>query len=248
VDLHSPASSARSTPDPELEELLRTRLRDQFIFTTTETDEIELQDAAASDEEETELRLFASTSGNAPTSHKIRLTSPGAGSGEPGFIVKKPRAYYFAEDPTAEGQLQLQAAAIDGRTILDLSNLPWPGCALPWKVKKISPAGMQKEVLVGHPPILVAVEETVHKRTRKGKKTRIAIRKKKVAIQGKREEQARLAKEKEEAEREKKTRRNREKKLKKKAKSQAKKLEGAEGTEGAAEHVEAAQDESMDED
>jgi hypothetical protein len=162
--------------------------------------------------------------------------------------VKKPRAYYFAEDPTTEEQLRLQAAAIDGKTILELSNLPWPGCALPWKVKKISPAGMQKEVLVGHPPTLVTVEETMNKRTRKGKKTRIAIRKKKVAIQGKREEQARLAKEKEEAEREKKTRRNREKKLKKKAKSQAKKLEGAEGTEGATEQAEVAQDESMDED
>jgi hypothetical protein len=247
-DLHSPASSARSTPDPELVELLRSRLRDQFTFTIAETDDAELQNAAISDEEETELRLFANTSTNAPTTHKIRLSSPGAGSGEPGFIVKKPRAYYFAEDPTTEEELRLQAAAIDGKTILELSNLPWPGCALPLKVKKISPAGMQKEVLVGHPPTQVTVEDTIHKRIRKGKKTRIAIRKKNLATQDMREEQARLAKEKEEAEREKKTRRNREKKLKKKAKSQAKKLEGAEGTGDATAQVEAAHDESMDDD
>lgn len=162
--------------------------------------------------------------------------------------MKKPRAYYFADERTTEEQLRLQAAAIDGKTILELSNLPWPGSALPWKVKKISPVGMQKEVLIGHPPKLVTVEETVHRRVRKGKKTRIALRKKIEATRGKREEQAKLAKEKEGAEREKRTRRNREKKLKKKAKSQAKKLEGAEGTEGTTEPIEAGPEESMDED
>ncbi|EAT90915.1 hypothetical protein HBH56_174630 [Parastagonospora nodorum] len=246
-ELHSPASSARSTPDPELEELLRARLRNHFIFTTAETDDAALQDAVVSDEEETELRLFTTTSSSAPTTHKIRLSSPDAANGEPGFLVKKPRSYYFADEPTSEDQLRLQAAAVDGKTISELSKLPWPGCALPWKVKKLSPAGFKREVLVGHPPQPATVEETIHKRARKGKKTRIALRKKMQANKDKHEEQARLAKEKEEAEREKRTRRNREKKLKKKAKSQAKKLEGAEGTENTNEQAEARQDESMDE-
>jgi uncharacterized protein YbaP (TraB family) len=113
---------------------------------------------------------------------------------------------------------------------------------LPWKVRKLSAAGMKKEVLVGHPPRLVAVEEAISKRTRKGKKTRIALRKKMQATKDKREEQARLAKEKDEAEREKRTRRNREKKLKKKAKTQAKKVEGA---DDATEQLEAVQEDSM---
>jgi hypothetical protein len=157
--------------------------------------------------------------------------------------LKKPRTYYFAQDPTSEEELMLEAAAIDAKTILELSNQPWPGCALPWKVQNISAAGMTRNVLVGHPPTLVTVDELARKRTRKGKKTRIAIRKKAQATRSKREEQAKLAQEKDEAEREKKTRRNREKKLKKKAKSQAKKLEGADG----AEQLEAGQD-SMDDD
>jgi hypothetical protein len=228
---------------------LRTRLRNQFTFTTTtEIADADTRNAAVSDEEETELRLFANTSSNAPTTQKIRLASPGASNEEPGFIVKKPRSYFFADEPTSDEELRLEAAAVDGKTIAELSNVPWPGCALPWKVKTISPAGIKREVLVGHPPNLVTVEEAIHKRARKGKKTRIAIRKKMQANKDKREEQARLAKEKEEADREKRTRRNREKKLKKKAKSQAKKLEGTDGTEATTEQVEAGQDESMDED
>lgn len=180
-----------------------------------------------SDEEETELRLFAPPS-NAPAdappqTHKIRLSSPAADSGEPGFLVKKPRSYYFADEPTSDEEAAFQAAAVDGRSVLELSQLPWPGCALPWKVRTISPAGMSREVLLGHPPMLVTVDDRAQKRTRKSKKTRIATRKKLQATKEKLSEQARLAQEKEEAEREKRTRRNREKKLKKKAKDQAKK-------------------------
>lgn len=229
-ELNSPASSPRSTPDPELQDLLRQRLQQQFTFTTADTDGPDAHDAAASDEEEAELRLFATTSASAPATHKIRLASPGAGNGVAGLVVKKPRSYYFADEPTSEDDLRLAAAAIDGKTILELSHLPWPGCKLPWKVTHISAKGLTKDVLVGHPPSTANVVEPVHKRTRKSKKTRIALRKKLQATRSKREEQAKLAKEKEEAEREKRTRRNREKKLKKKAKSQAKKLEGADAT------------------
>jgi hypothetical protein len=235
-------SSPRSTPDPEIEELLRSRLHNEFAYTTIENDITDLQDVANSDEDETELRLFATPLNTAPQTHKIRLSSPGAGNGESGFKVKKPRSYYFADEPTSEEELKLQAAAIEGKTILELSCQPWPGCALPWKVRKLSAAGMKKEVLVGHPPRLVVVEEAISKRTRKGKKTRIALRKKMQATKDKREEQARLAMEKDEAEREKRTRRNREKKLKKKAKAQAKK---GEGVDDATEQLEAVQEDSM---
>jgi hypothetical protein len=234
-DLQSPASSPRSTPDPELEDLLRSKTHTEFAFTTTE---IDVEDAAHSDEDETELRLFAAPADAAPQSYKIRLSSPGADGGDPGFLVKKPRSYYFADEPTSEEEGAFQAAAIEGRSVLELSQQPWPGCALPWKVRTISAAGLRKEVLVGHPPILVTVEEeAAHKRTRKGKKTRIAIRKKLQASQAKVGEQARLAQEREEALREKKTRLNRERKIKrlrKKAEERAKQPGGgdAEPVEG----------------
>ncbi|KAH7073527.1 hypothetical protein BKA63DRAFT_575783 [Paraphoma chrysanthemicola] len=228
-DLDSPVSSTRSTPDPAFEILLRARVAGEFIFTDTD---VAGDHQGKSDEDETELRLFAASATDAPTTHTIRLSSPGAGDGEQGFVKKKPRSYYFADEPTSEEETRLEAAAIDGKTILELAAQPWPGCALPWKVQRISAAGIRKEVLVGHPPGLVTVEDVAQKRKRKGKKTRIAIRKKMQATKDKREEQERLAKEKEEAGREKRTRRNREKKLKKKAKAQSMKSDGADGATG----------------
>lgn len=234
-ELESPASSSRSSPDPAFEELLRSQVHDTFDFTTT-VNEVNIHDGPHSDEDETELRLFATPANAVPTTHKIRLSSPSAHSGEPGFLVKKPRSYYFAEDLSGDEKENVRAASIDAETILQLSNEPWPGCALPWKVTKISVAGLKKEVLIGHPPNSVTIEETIRKRKRKGKKTRIAIRKKRQATENKQEEQARLAKEKEETEREKRTRRNREKKVKKKAREMTKKTEGAaDGTDEQAE-------------
>jgi hypothetical protein len=236
-DLHSPASSPRSTPDPELEDLLRSKTHTEFDFTTAEND---VQYAAHSDEDETELRLFAAPLNAAPQSHKIRLSSPGDDGGEPGLFRKKPRSYYFADEPTSEEEGAFQAAAIDGRSVLELSRQPWPACALPWKVRTISAAGMRQEVLVGHRPTLVTVEEKAHKRIRKGKKTRIAIRKKLQASKEKEGEKERLAREKEGALREKKTRLNRERKikrLKKKAEERAKQAE--DGGAGAAEDAKA---------
>lgn len=244
-DLHSPASSRQSSPDPELENLLRSRAHDEFAFTLAENSVADTQHATNSDDDEIELRLFATPSNAAATTHKIRLSSPRAVNVDPGFTVKKPRSYYFADEPTGHQQEALRTVAVDGRTVLELSRNPWPGCALPWKVTRISAAGVRREILVGHPPSLQTVEQTTKRRTRKGKKTRIAIRKKRAAVKDKREEQARLAKEKEEAEREKRTRRNREKKVKKKAREKAKKMEGAiEGT--SSEQVAAAPDAASD--
>ncbi|KAF2688434.1 hypothetical protein K458DRAFT_384618 [Lentithecium fluviatile CBS 122367] len=224
-ELQSPASSVRSSPDPTITALLRARAHDEFAFTTTEDDNGKYGgDIPADEDEEVELMLFAGPSATSQT-HKIRLTSPDAGSGEPGILVKKPRSYYFADEVTSEQEEELQSAAITAEEVLEMGKLPWPGCALPWKVTTLTAAGMKKEVLVGHDPVkLVAVEEKERKRKRKGKKTRIALRKKAEAAQEKEAEKAKLAAEKEEAGREKRTRRNREKKAKKKAREKAKKL------------------------
>jgi hypothetical protein len=244
AELQSPTSSPRSSPDPDLEELLRSTINTHFTYTTTHDD---FDHVPPSDQDEAELRLFTTPANAAPQSLKIRISSPDADSREPGLILKKPRSYYFADDPTSDEERDFRTAAIEGRSVLELSRQPWPGCALPWKVRKISPAGMSKEVLVGHSPMLVAVEDKPHKRTRKGKKSRIAIRKKLQDAKEKESEAARLAREKEEAKREKNTRRNREKKLKQKAKQQAKRAaDGApEGTVDGMDGVEATPTESQ---
>ncbi|KAJ4378869.1 hypothetical protein N0V86_005743 [Didymella sp. IMI 355093] len=245
-ELRSPDESPRSTPDRDIEELLRQRISTEFAFTTTEQPIAHDQDAEQSDEDEAELRLFAAPANAAPATLKVRLTSPGLDKGDgSGFLVKKPKSYYFADEPTSDEELALRAAAIDGSTVLELSRQPWSACALPWKVTNITKDGIKKAVLIGHPPMLASVEEKEHKRTRKGKKARIALRKKKAANKDKQEERARLAAEKEEAEREKRTRRNREKKVKKKAKAQAKKADG-EAVEGATQPAETQQDAVME--
>jgi hypothetical protein len=228
-ELCSPASSPRSSPDPDLTQKLLSRVRNEFTFTFTSQDDVN-EAAPQDEEEETELVLFAAPASAAPQSQKIRLNSPGAGDAEPGFIVKRPRSYYFADEVSSEQEAEYRASAVDAETILSMSKEPWPGCALPWKVKKISAKGLTKCVLVGHGPskTLVSVEETERKRTRKGKKARIALRKKIREREGRKAEEERLRKEKEEAEREKKTRRNREKKVKKKLRDKAKKAAGGE--------------------
>ncbi|KAL1601539.1 hypothetical protein SLS60_006454 [Paraconiothyrium brasiliense] len=225
AELRSPASSPRSSPDPELTEFLKARVQNEFTFTTYEDDAEEVREDAPGSDEEADLVLFAGPSQTAG-SRKIRLSSPDA-NGEPGLRVKKPRGYYFAEEVTSEKDKQYRAAAVTGSDVLNMAKVPWPACALPWKVQTITPAGLKKIVLVGHPPALVEVEENIKKKTRKGKKSRIALRKKTQATNDKQAEQARLAQEKEEAEREKRTRRNREKKVKRKAREQAKKQAAA---------------------
>lgn len=225
-DLQSPESSPRSSPDPELTELLRSRAT-EFTFTTRDVEAEDARDDDAENEEEVELVLFAGAA-NETQSHKIRLSSPDAGTGEPGFLVKKPRSYYFADELSTQKEEEYKAAAITVNDLLAMSKIPWTGCAVPWKVRTIKPAGLQKVVLLRHPPALIEMEEPnqAPKKTRKGKKSRIAIRKKVQARKDQQAEQLRLAQVKEETEREKRTRRNREKKVKRKAREKAKK-EGA---------------------
>ncbi|KAF2640685.1 hypothetical protein P280DRAFT_490114 [Massarina eburnea CBS 473.64] len=221
-ELQSPESSPRSSPDPAFEELLRSRTLDQYDFTKIDSPDDDAREEPPMSEDEAELVLFAAPA-NTTQSHKIRLSSPDAATGEPGLLVKKPRSYYFADDSTGEKLEEYSAVALTGEEVTEISKLRWPGCAVPWKVQTVTASGMKKIVLVGHPPTLVTVEEKDHKRRRKGKKSRIALRKKVQTAHEKNDERTRLAKEKEEAEREKRTRRNREKKVKRKAREKTKK-------------------------
>lgn len=232
TDLHSPASSPRSSPGPDVTEQLRSRALAEFTFTTLDDPHLDDLNGARLDEveDEAELVLFGGPSAKAPKSAKIRLQSPDAATGDGGFVVKRPKSYYFANEESDQRDSEFRESAIDGDTVRRLGNLPWPGCAMPWKVTTISATGIKKCVLLGHPKIPVTLEEARRKRTRKGKKTRIAIREKIWAREGKKAEEERLKREKEEAEREKRTRRNREKKVKKKAREKAKKTVEGEPT------------------
>ncbi|KAF1961231.1 hypothetical protein CC80DRAFT_500530 [Byssothecium circinans] len=225
-ELLSPQTSPRSSPDPAFTELIRSRTHEQFDFRNVDTTMDSAQEEIIASEDEVELILFAAPA-NTHQSHKIRLSSPDATTAEPGLFLKKPSSCYFADELTSEKETKYSAAALTGEEVMDMAKTPWPGCALPWKVHTITAAGLKKAVLVGHPPALVTVEETDPRRRRKGKKSRIALRKKVQTVKQKNKERSRLAKDKEEAEREKRTRRNREKKVKKKAREKAKKLGNA---------------------
>lgn len=223
-ELQSPASSPRSSPDPEILELLRSRVQDDFTFTTASAPEASDAIGTARDEEDTELVLFAAPTSFAPQTHKIRINSPGPETGEGGFIVKRPHNYYFADDHDSGKEAEYHAAAVNAEAVLAMSKAPWPGCSLPWKVRTILPAGIRKSVLVGYPKVLLTMEEKGRRRKRRGKKSRIAIRKKLRAKEERRAGEERARKEVEDAEREKRTRKNREKKVKKKEREKAKKL------------------------
>ncbi|KAF2734869.1 hypothetical protein EJ04DRAFT_534600 [Polyplosphaeria fusca] len=216
-ELLSPASTPRSSPDPEVTELLRARAHDELAFTFGDQT---IEEVA--NDEETELVLFASTTDAQPT--KIRLPSLDAEGANAGFSVKKPHSYYFADALGGQKKAELEASAIDATTIIELSKEPWPGCRLPWKSRTISASGMKKAVLVGHPQALAVVEEKFHKRTRKGRKTRIALRKKLQASKERQEQATKAAMLKEDTEREKRARKNRERKFKKRERDRAKKL------------------------
>lgn len=224
-DLQSPAPSTRSSPDPILSAQLRSRFLNDITYslgTDAEHDSAEIEQALRDENSEAELVLFAAPASSAPQTHRIRLQSPEAHTAS-GFIVQRPRSYYFADDMDTNTKSQFELSAIHAETIRALAKEPWLGCALPWKVKRISPAGMKGCVLEPHPDLCGAPEGHRNKGRRKGKKSRVAMRirlRMRAATQA---EEERLKKEKDEAEREKKTRRNREKKMKKKARNKAKK-------------------------
>ena len=112
-ELRSPDESPQSTPDRDMEDLLRQRISTAFTFTTTEHDADDVQDAVQSDEDETELRLFAAPANAASATLKVRLSSPGLDKGDgSGFLVKKPKSYYFADEPTSDEENMADAVQI----------------------------------------------------------------------------------------------------------------------------------------
>jgi Fungal protein of unknown function (DUF2011) len=175
--------------------------------------------------DELEFRLFAApvsaASQNQVPIQRVRLRSPSVENQAAGFIIPgRGSGYYFTGDINGARQAELNAVAAEGEDILQQAQSSWPGCALPWRVTTITPAGLMLGVSVSD------IDSTFNlhvQRTRPGKRRRIALRKQAQKLKEKKEQAERTLQEKIEAEKGKRTRRNREKKVKRKAREKAKK-------------------------
>lgn len=212
-----------------LTHLLRSRIHQEYSYDTAplQLDEVN-NNGADNEDEELEFHLFTpsanSKSQAQPKTHKIRLNSPFTGDGPGGFVVpQRPGSYYFTGELDVSAKKELDAVVVEGDDVLKRAQWKWPGCTLPWRVTTISATGLKNDILTSHTN--AALEPGTRKRSRAGKKHRIALRKKAQLEKQKKEQAQKIMQMKEEADKEKRTRRNREKKIKKKAKEKAKKME-----------------------
>jgi hypothetical protein len=255
-------SGSRSPSPPSDDEALE-RLRNlntlQFASKDVPMDDAPTVHTVEDEDEEMMFQLFApskSTTATAqteprPAAQKIRIRSPSLDPATTGFTHPgRPESYYLAEPLSEKAKAEIEASAISGKQVLELSTQPQPGCAYEWKVLHIPAAQVSRAARIA------AAEQTPAgfsrlgkfeapaKRRRAGKKLRIKIRSKAEAAKVKQQAALQAKDAKEEAEKEKRTRRNREKKVKRKAKEKAKKAGGADATDGA---DDAADDDSGDE-
>lgn len=169
--------------------------------------------------DELEFRLFAApvsaASQNQVPIQRVRLCSPSVEDQAAGFVIPgRGSGYYFTGDIKGARQAELNAVATEGEDILQQAQSSWPGCALTWRVTTITPAGLMLGVSVSD----IGSTSGLHvRRTRPGKKRRVALRKQAQKLKEKKEQAERALQEK-------RTRRNREKKVKKKAREKAKKV------------------------
>jgi len=229
-DLNS--SSGESTPDPELQQLFLERLssREEKPSDTQSLlpDDSALRDGAQAiqgineHEEGLEFRLFAPSSTQAGGNiSRIRIKSP-----EPGNLVlisQRPNSYYFASELNSSQKLKLASSAISGEEVLLRSHTLWPGCYRPWRVITFKSSGKILRRLGEHAVAVLDEDDVQRKRKRKGKKARIAIRRKLVASKERMEKAAKDKTEKEVQEKIKRAKRNREKKIKQRERNKRKK-------------------------
>ncbi|GME32170.1 uncharacterized protein LTHEOB_12812 [Neofusicoccum parvum] len=227
----SPTSTPRSSPDPSLTAHVLARLNKTLDITlppaAPPAPPTPNDDPAASSDNELEFRLFAAPAPDAapnsrPAVQKIRLHSPSAddnGNGPGGFVVAaRPAAHYFAhalEDGENGKAAEYVDAAVSGAEVVArAAGARWAGCGVPWRVRVGEGCGRVEGD---------GIRGGREGRRRKGKKARMALRRKVRARVERKEEAERVAREREEAERAKRTARNREKKVKKKERERAKK-------------------------
>jgi hypothetical protein len=179
---------------------------------------------AAEEEQELEFRLFAPSTAN-NTLPRIRVRSPDPTDRPPGLVVPhRPDTHYFANEPNAEAKARLASAAISGSEVKLRADTPWPGCFLPWRVVSVTASGKVLASLNKH-VVSESGEGIPQKRSRKGKKARIATRKKAAAEKERLREEAMRKQDKEIQEKIKRAKRNREKKIKQRERNRRKKAE-----------------------
>lgn len=167
-------------------------------------------------EDELEFRLFASAP-TAKQTQSVRIRSPSIEKREPGLVrPSRPDSYYFTNSTDAATRARFAAAAVEGHDVVARSKTACPGCRLPWRVTSINAAQDRGTALSTSKSASTDDTRSSKKKTKPGKKHRIALRIKARA-------QQKSVVDKEAAEREKRTRRNREKKVKRKEKEKAKK-------------------------
>ncbi|KAL9053921.1 MAG: hypothetical protein Q9162_004494 [Coniocarpon cinnabarinum] len=243
----SPSSSVAQSEDDDdarASALARFREHQQFSFedpqaAPTRSAPTE-HDAVENDEADTyAFKLFAApatSTEQSNTTHLISLQKPDSQSS--GFL--RPRrnvSPYFK--PSAAGLASLQASTLSYSTLHDLSNQPWPGCDLRWRVTHLSlPRSAQRKNNTHLQTPLSSPDsgDSFTKRCRKGKKSRLKLRLKCRAQVAKREQEDKLREEekervadKERHLREKKSKENRRKQLKRREKARVAK-EAEEGS------------------
>ena len=182
-----------------------------------------------------EFRLFSSATSKEPIKlSRLRVSSPTDEKRLPAFVKPfRPLEYYLGLPPTQEELRRFQAIALSGPDVVKLSQLPWPGCSMPWKVRTIASSKSAQRMLRDFRSSRSAKFSSTAKgghemrKKRPGKKVRIAQRKQ----QNPKRKHARVIgtaglesqKQETEEERQKRTARNREKKQKRKVRDKARK-------------------------
>ena len=147
---------------------------------------------------------------------KVRFQSPERVPRDSGFLFpSRPHEYYFSAEATDQRLQQYRAAAVTGDDIRRGLDHHWKGCELPWRVTIIK---LPAQAIPKQEPPTSTPGSQVGRRCRKGKKTRIAIRKRLAADKLKILERERRQAEKESMEKDKRIARNREKKAKRRQK------------------------------
>lgn len=252
-------SGSRSPSPPSDDEALE-RLRNlntlQFATKDVPMDDAPAVPSAEDEDEEMMFQLFAPSKPTTattqtepqPVAQKIRIRSPSLDPATFGFTHPgRPTTFYLAEPLGGTAKAEIEASAISGKQVLELSTLPQPGCAYEWKVLHIPTAQVSRAARIAAAEQAPAgfsrlgKFEAPARRRRAGKKLRIKIRSKAEAAKAKQQAALQAKDAKEEAEKEKRTRRNREKKVKRKAKEKAKKAEGGGAGDGAGDAADSAE-------
>ncbi|SMR46839.1 unnamed protein product [Zymoseptoria tritici ST99CH_1E4] len=213
-------------PSPNIDEL---KHLDQFEYVSHKAETN--GDIAMEDEEELDFCLFAPSSTGQVQSKaavsKIRLASPDASNATPSFVVpSRDVSYYFTDTLQPDERQTFEVAAVSGQDVISHSHSIWPGCTYEWRVLHVKPTKKQRQALARCDALYAKPDEpseSVSKRTRPGKQSRLKIRAKQAVIRAEEEERMKAAELKEAVEKEKRTRRNREKQQKKRSREKAKK-------------------------